>query len=205
MYSHTLNLLPRREKEKRKSDALNYYTLVGGIVVVTGALVLAGLLLLFDQVYKADLARLQQEKRQAETEAAAYLPVEKEAKDLEIQLAKLKRADEQTTHWAALVAALRNFTPPGVSIKSVTFQPDGTNAQGGQAQPGQAQGNAGTSQITGTAESRRALGQFQIALSESTFLKSVEILNTTRPKGSKVVQYTISVEVDKSKLEGPKS
>src|SRR5680860_1240592 len=73
MYSHALNLLPRKEQQRRRTDLLNYYTLVAGIVTVTGALVMAGLLLLFDQVYKVNLATLQTDKQLAESQAVGYL------------------------------------------------------------------------------------------------------------------------------------
>ncbi|MEX2043463.1 MAG: PilN domain-containing protein [Patescibacteria group bacterium] len=212
MYSHTLNLLPSKEQQRRRTDLLNYYTLVTGIVTVTGALVMAGLLLVFDQVYKINLADLRSDKQLVESQAAAYLDIEKEAKDLEIQLDNLRKAEGETTRWAALVSALRGLTPEGVSIKTVTFQGEGAPGQGtpnsqpanspsGQAQPGQSRNNV--SQITGVTESRRALGQFQLALSGSPFLKRAQILNTD--KQGKVIQYTIEIEVNQSELEASQS
>ncbi|MDP9212160.1 MAG: PilN domain-containing protein [bacterium] len=194
MHTHILNLLPDQEKQKRRVDALNYYTLTAGIVLVTGALALAGILLLFDQVYRTNLASLQQERSQVESQSAAYLDVEKEAKNLELQLANLQKANQQTTHWASLIAALRSFTPPSVSIETLEFQPPATTADAPAAQQNH-------SRISGSADSRRSLGQFQLALSESPFLKNVEIETTTL--NEKLVQYSISMEVDYQKLEGP--
>lgn len=199
MYSHTLNLLPRKEQQRRRTDLLNYYTLVAGIVTVTGVLVMAGLLLVFDQVYKVNLATLQTDKQLAESQAVAYLDIEKEAQDLEIQLENLRKAEGETTRWAALVAALRSLTPEGVSIKTVAFQ--GKGAAGQVAPNPQTQGNQ--SQITGVTASRRALGQFQLALSQSAFLKEAQILTTTQE--GKVIQYVISIEVDQSELEASQS
>ncbi len=196
MHTHILNLLPDQEKQKRRVDALNYYTLTAGIVLVTGALVLAGILLLFDQVYRTNLSNLQQERAQAESQSAAYLDIEKEAKDLELQLANLQKANQETTRWASLIAALRSFTPPSVSIKTLEFQP-ATDASAATAVPDR----QNRSRISGSADSRRSLGQFQLALSESPFLKNVEIETTTLSE--KFVQYSISMEVDYQKLEGP--
>lgn len=205
MYSHTLNLLPRKEQQRRRTDLLNYYTLVAGIVTVTGALVMAGLLLLFDQVYKANLSTLQADKQAAESQAAEYLDVQKQAEDLEIQLDNLRKAEGQTTRWGALAAALRSLTPPGVSIKTVQFLGSGATTAAGtpQADGQNVPSAAAKSEITGVTESRRALGQFQLALSRSPFLKEAQILNTTREEG--VIEYTIMVEVDQSELEASQS
>lgn len=199
MYSHTLNLLPSKEQQRRRTDLLNYYTLVAGIVTVTGALVMAGLFLVFDQVYKVNLAGLRTDQQLVESQAAAYLDVEKEAKDLEAQLGNLRKAEGQTTRWAALVSALRSLTPEGVSIKTVAFQGEGALSPGAAAtQPAN-----NLSQITGVTASRRALGQFQLALSQSEFLKRAQILNTT--KQGKVIQYSIEIEVNQSELEASQS
>jgi Tfp pilus assembly protein PilN len=198
MYSHTLNLLPHKEQRRRRTDMLNYYTLVAGVVTVTGALVMAGLLLIFDQVYKANLTALHADKQVAESQAVAYLNTEKEAKNLEIQLNNLRRAEGQTTHWAALVSALRGLTPDGVSIKTVEFKGQITPGKGVPATLGSDQ-----SQITGVAESRRALGQFQVALAQSAFLKESQILNSTRQ--GKVIQYTIAIKINQAELEGSQS
>ena len=195
MYSHSLNLLPARELLKRRTDALNYYTLVVGVVTVTGTLVLAGMLLLFDQVYRANLTNLAEEKALTESQAAAYLDIEKEAEGLELQLTNLQKANQQTTHWASLIAALRSLTPPPVSIKSLEFQ---SRPAAGAAPAG---GQENRSKITGAADSRRSLGQFQLALSESPFLEDVEIETTTL--NGKFVEYAISMTVDYRKLEGP--
>ncbi|MDP3999962.1 MAG: PilN domain-containing protein [bacterium] len=201
MYSHTLNLLPRKEQRRRRTDLLNYYTLVAGIVTVTGALVMAGLLLVFDQIYKVNLDDLQADKQLVESQAVAYLDIEKEAKGLEVQLDNLRQAEGQTTRWAALVSALRTMTPEGVSIKTVAFI--GKDAAGQGAVDNQSQNQNNQSQITGVTTSRRALGQFQLALSESAFLKESQILNTTRE--GKVIQYTMSIEIDQSELEASQS
>ncbi|HEY8108777.1 MAG TPA: PilN domain-containing protein [Patescibacteria group bacterium] len=197
MYSHTLNLLPHKEQRRRKTDLLNYYTLVAGIATVTGALVMAGLLLIFDQVYKANLTSLQAEQQLAEAQAAEYLDVEKDADQLALQLGELKKAEGETTRWAALVSALRSLTPDGVSIKTVKFQGQQTGAQA--AQPG----NGDPSEITGVTESRRALGQFQLALAQSPFIKEAQILNTTRE--GKVIRYTVGIKVNTKELEGSQS
>lgn len=185
-----LNLLPLAEQQKRKVDLLNYYTLIAGITLVTGAVVLAGILLLFDQVYRVNLNTLTNQKAQVESQAALYLDVQKKAQTLEKQLTSITKAQAQTTHWATLLTELQAVTPPGVSIKSVQF------GQGADSTK-----TASKTDISGSADSRRSAAQLQLALSTSQYFKNPEIQTTTLAGG--VIDYRIAVEVNYDKLNGP--
>lgn len=189
----TVNLLPVSERQKRKSYLRNYYALVGGVVLVSGLLVLAALLLLFDQVYRLNLDAARNQKVQAEGQAALYLDVEKKAQALSQQLDKLKQAQGQTTHWSSLMTTLQQYTPPGVSIRSITIKPA---AQGA----GQGTGSSKTT-VEGMADSRRSAAQFQIGLANSPYFKDVE-MESTESLGS-VISYRISLDVNFHKLAGP--
>lgn len=186
----TLNLLPLAEQQKRKVDLLNYYTLMVGITLVTGALVLAGILLLFDQVYRVNLSTLTNQKAQAESQAALYLDVQKKAQTLEKQLAGISKAQNQTTHWATLMTELQAVTPPNVSIKAVKF-----------GQTADSTKTATKTEISGSADSRRSVGELQLALGASQYFKNPEIQTTT--VAADVVEYKITTDVDYEKLNGP--
>ncbi len=189
----TLNLLPLAEQQKRKLDLLNYYTLVGGIVLTSGVLILAATLLLFDQVYRVNLDTLKNQKVQAESQAALYLDTEKKAQTLEKQLASIKQAESQSTHWAVLMTELQKLTPPSVSIQGVKL------GQGNAPAPGA----AGTkTEIGGHADSRRSLGELQLAMSTSPYFKNVEILSSTTTTGT-AIEYKISTDINYDKLNGP--
>lgn len=183
-----VNLLPASEQQKRKTYLRNYYTLTGGVVLAAGVIVLAAILLLFDQVYRLNLDAANSQKVQAESQAALYLDVEKKANDLSKQLATLKKASDQSTHWASLMTDLQTFTPPGVSVKSINIDSSGTA------------GSQKTT-VTGSADSRRSAAQFQIALAGSPHFKNVELDTTTQTGGT--VDYKISLEVNFDKLNGP--
>lgn len=205
-----INLLPVAERRARHTDQLNYYTLMGGISIAIGAICLAGVLLVFDQIYRLNLEQLKTQKVAAEGQAALYLDVEKKATSLEKQLESLKKAQGQTTRWATLLTELQTLTPPTVSVKSVKFVPSGTASTGAApaaSPPDAGKPAAGTSaktDLVGTAENRRSLGQFQIALSQSKIFKNVEIQSSNQ-KGATggVVDYKITMEVDYGKLNGP--
>lgn len=187
----TLNLLPLVEQRKRKIDLLNYYTLMGGVVLVTGALVLAAILLLFDQVYRVNLDTLKGQKAQAESQAALYLDVQKKAESLEKQLTSLKLAQNQTTHWSSFLTELQNITPPTVSVRGIKL--------------GQSSGSTATAttktELSGHADTRRSAGEFQLALNGSPLFKNAELQTTTDAGGG--VDYTISTEINYDKLNGP--
>ncbi len=194
-----INLLPLAERRARRVDQLNYYTLMGGISVAIGAVCLAAVLLVFDQIYRLNLTQLKTQKASAEGQAALYLDVEKKATSLEKQLESLKKAQGQTTRWSSLLTELQTLTPPTVSIKSVKFVPPG----GGGAQPGAAAASTKTD-LVGTADSRRSLGQFQIALSQSKIFKNVEIQSSSQKDASgETVDYKLTLDVDYDKLNGP--
>lgn len=188
-----INLLPASERQKRKAYLLNYYTLVGGIVLVAGSLVLAVLLLLFSQVYRLNLDAAKAQKAQAESQAALYLDTEKKAADLSKQLENLKRAQNQTTHWSAILTDLQAFTPPNVSVKSITIKPAGAAQQGG----------TNRAEIQGVADSRRSAAQFQVALAGSKNFRNVEMEVTTASTPTGPVEYKITLEVNYDKLNGP--
>lgn len=188
-----INLLPAQVQRQRKIDLLNYYTLLGGMVLVLGVVVLAGLLLLFDQVYRVNLETAKQQKAQAESQAVLNLDVEKKAQGLEKQLEQLQKANSQTTRWATLLTELQALTPPTLSIQAMALK---TAAAGGPA-------SAETkTTITGRADSRRTLGQFQIALSQSPYFKNVEIATSTLT-GTGSIDYQITTEINFDKLNGP--
>lgn len=197
-----INLLPSKELRQRAADRLNYYTLIGGIATVTGAVVLAGVLLLFDKVYQLNLDSLKSQKAQAESQAVLYLDVEKKAKDLAGQLESLKKAQAQTTRWASLMTELQALTPPNVSIRAIDFRPatPGTTAGTG-AGAGSAPATSTKTQIVGTADSRRSLGQFQLALSKSPYFRNVDI-ETSNLVGLAGIDYQITMDVNYDKLTG---
>lgn len=192
----TFNLLPQAAQKRHQRDILNYYTLLGGIAVATGALLVAATLLLFDQVYRANLDTLKTQKTQAESQAALYLDVEKKAQELEKQLTSVQKAQGQTTRWASILSELQNLTPPSVSVNSLKLA-----QAGGASAPNPA--NASKTQVVGRADSRRSLGQFQLALSGSPYFKNVEIQTSTASSSSTAIDYTLSTEIDYSKLSGP--
>lgn len=186
----TLNLFPEQVARQRKVDLLNYYTLLAGMVVVLGAIVLAGLLLLFDQVYRLNLASAKDQKAQAESQAALYLDVEKKGLALEKQLEDLKRASGQTTSWATLLNELQRLIPSAASVQSINVQSGG------------AAGKATKTTISGRAASRRTVGEFQVALSQSPLFSNAEIANTILT-GSGAVDFKISTDINFDKLNGP--
>ncbi len=183
----TINLLPDRILKQRQVDARNYYTLVGGMVVVIGTVVVAGFLLLFDQVYRVELSNLTTQKVQVEAQAAQYLDVEKKGEALSKQLTSLKTAENQTTHWTNLLTTLQTVTPPGVSVDAFSVA-DASNKQ------------AAKTTIAGKADSRRSVAEFQIALAGSPYVKSAEI-ETTGQQGT-VINYSIALEINYDKLNG---
>lgn len=184
----TLNLLPVPEQRQRKVDLLNYYTLMGGIVLVSGALLLAGILLVFDQVYRVQLDALKAQQGQAESQAALYLDVQKKSEALASQLASVTKAQSQTTQWASILTELQTVTPPTISVAGIKL------AQ--VAGP-----NGARTELSGHADSRRDVGEFQLALAASKYFKNPEIQTTTATE--KGVDYTISTEINYDKLNGP--
>ena len=194
-----INLLPAAEQHKRRVDALNHYTLVSGIVTVAGAVAMAGMLLVFDQIYKYQLQSLKTEKVSAEAQSVLYLDVEKKALDLEKQLDSLKRAQGQTTSWASVMSELQRITPAGVAIEAIDLKGTGVaTAAAGQ--------KSTRTTVSGTADNRRSLGQFQLALASSPYFKNVEIesSNLAGPSPDGGVDYKITLDVNYDKLGAPK-
>lgn len=192
MYSHPVNLLPADEQQKRRVDALNYYTLMGGIVTVTGALVLAAMLLFFDQIYQANLAIVKADKARADGQTALYLDTEKRSNELAKQLDSLQRAHAQATHWSSALVELQAVTPESVSIQSMDIK--------GAANAGTSQG--AKTEVSGTADSRRSLGEFQLALAASPYFKNVEI-ESSNLTSTGAVDYHVALEVNYDRLNGP--
>lgn len=186
-----INLLPAVERHKRRIDQLNYFTLIGGIVTVVGALALSGFLIAIDQIYRVNLEGLRSQRAQAVGQSALYLNTEKKADDLAGQLANLKKAQNQTTHWSSILTELQILTPPAVSVKSLSIK---SNAGG---QPSQ------KAQITGLADSRRSLGEFQVALTRSPYLKNIDISTSNLIGSGTAVDYQITLDVNFDKLNGP--
>jgi Tfp pilus assembly protein PilN len=189
----TPNLLPKREREKRQQFLRNYYTLLIGAILLAGLLVVTAILLLFDQVYRLNLQSAQAERAQAQSEAALYLNTEKDAQALSKELDTLKKAQSQTTHWSTLLSDLQRVTPAGVAVEKIDIQPP---------QAGNTQGGGTRASITGSADSRRSVAEFQIGLAATPAFKNVEMEATTQ--SGVAVQYKISFEVNYDKLEGAK-
>ena len=187
----TVNLLPRADREKRQRYLRNYYTLLTGGILLAGVIVLTVLLLLFDQLYRLNLANAEAAKVQATQAAANYLDVEKQAAELSKQLNVLKQAGGMGTKWAALLVDLQTITPPGVAIKQIEIQgPEG----------GAASAASNKAKLNGTADSRRSVAEFQVALASRPYFKNVELETTT--KADQTVEYTISFEANFDKLKG---
>lgn len=186
----TVNLLPRSSQEKRQRYLRNYYTLLTGGVLLAGAIVLTVLLLLFDQIYRLNLASAKTERSTAQAAAVTYLDVEKQAAELSKQLSTLKQAQGQSTRWASLLLDLQAVTPPGVSIKQISVQGPEAGAAG----------TATRASLTGSADSRRSVAEFQIALAGRPAFKNVELETTT--KGDQTVEYKISFDTNFEKLKG---
>lgn len=190
-----INLLPAQVQHERKVALLNYYTLLAGIITISGALILAALLVVFDQVYKAQLENVTNQKRQAQAQTALHLDTEKKAQDLQKQLEALKRAQGQTTHWTTLLTELQRLTPLSVAIQSVDLKTAAAN-------PTSTAAAATKTEISGRADSRRSLGELQVALSSSPYFKNVEILQSTLTSTG-AVDYKISTDINFDKLNGP--
>lgn len=187
----TVNLLPKGEREKRQQYLRNYYTLLIGAILLAGLLVMTVILLLFDQVYRLNLQSAQAEKAQAQSEAAMYLDTEKDALNLAKQLETLKKAQAQTTHWASLLSDLQRVTPAGVTVEQLDVRP--AQAAGAQATK---------AFVTGNADSRRSVAEFQIGLAALPAFKNVEMEATTL--NGTAVDYKISFDINYDKLEGSK-
>jgi Tfp pilus assembly protein PilN len=185
-----INLLPSVEQRSRKTDQLNYYTILGGLICVIGTIALAGFLLVFDQIYRVNLQQLTTQKTQVESQAALFLDTEKKAKTLSTQLESLKKAQGQTTHWSSVLTELQSVTPPGVAIQSISIKDPGSSS------------TKVSTDVTGSASSRRSLGEFQLALSTSKYFKSVEI-QSSNLSGTGGVDYRLTLEVNYDKLNGP--
>lgn len=186
----TVNLLPRSSQEKRQRYLRNYYTLLTGGVLLAGAIVLTVLLLLFDQIYRLNLASAKTERSTAQAAAVTYLDIEKQAAELSKQLSTLKQAQGQSTRWASLLLDLQAVTPPGVSIKQISVQGPEAGAAG----------TATRASLTGSADSRRSVAEFQVALAARPAFKNVELETTT--KGDQTVEYKISFDANFEKLKG---
>lgn len=188
-----VNLLPKSTLQKRQRYLRNYYAVLTGGVLLAGVVVLTVLLLLFDQIYRLNLSSAQAERAQAQSTAAGYLDIEKKATDLAQQLNTLKQAQGQSTRWAMLLTDLQAVAPEGVSVKQIDVQ--GAEATGGAA------GAAATkATLAGTADSRRSVAAFQVALASRPSFKNVE-LNTTN-KGETLIEYKISFDANFDKLKG---
>jgi Tfp pilus assembly protein PilN len=189
----TVNLLPKREREKRQQYLRNYYTVLIGAILLAGILIVTVVLLLFDQVYRLNLQSAQAERAQAQSEAAMYLDTEKDALNLSKQLDTLKKAQSQTTHWATLLTDLQRTTPAGVSVEQIDIRP---------AQTTGTPGGGTRAFISGLADSRRSIAEFQIGLAAMSAFKNVEMEATTQ--NGPAVEYKISFDVNYDKLEGSK-
>lgn len=188
-----INLLPLSERRERHTDLLNYYTLTAGVITVIGVVAMAACLLLFDQLYQYNLTQLKNQKKTADGQVALYLDTEKQAKTLETDITSLLKAQSSTSSLTSLIRELQAVTPAAASIDSITLS-DGADGKGNQK-----------TSVTGKADSRRTVGEMQLALSASKYFKNVEIDSTALAGANDFVIYKISLDINYDKLQGKKT